>query len=241
MNTNRPTLSLAVIVTLVVNSFFNTALAGTCSGFGGYRRPAVRSYSTPAVRYAPAPRTVVVHRPATTVRSVQVSTPTIVQRVPSRPQIRLAPTQISRVKPATEQLAATPQGSRLTPSLVSSSTSTSPSQENAGSPVSTSTEAGLSALAILAGQTETVPSSVASHIGVWETKVDGQATITLSLNSDQSFEWVATTNGRQQRFDGTFEFEWQQADTSSFQRQSKDVRYADSHGSGTQLQIGRSE
>jgi|GEM_PF-5908496 len=198
-------LTLPLTVLLLANTLLSGSSLAGCAGGGGYHRPAaVRSYAAPAIRYAQPQRTIVVHRPVQTIRTV-IAAPQIVQSAPSIPQIRLAPTQIQP-----RSTAAT-----VTKPVVSQSSNIAlqtPSTPNVQpSPASNS---GLSALAILSGQQQQAPaaSNVASpadattnHIGVWKSQANSKATVTLNLNSDGSFEWSATTNGTTQRFSGKFE------------------------------------
>ena len=42
------------------------------------------------------------------------------------------------------------------------------------------------------------------HIGTWQATTPNNASVTLSLSGDGSFQWVAENNGKTSRFAGTF-------------------------------------
>jgi hypothetical protein len=78
---------------------------------------------------------------------------------------------------------------------------------------SQSTQSGLNALDFLAGTSGPTESSRApadspqpqpGHVGTWQAKTPKNAIVTLTLNADGSFSWLADNNGKNSRFDGNF-------------------------------------
>lgn len=189
----RPAIALLIVV--IVN-FANTAAFGC--GSGGYR-PSVRvhSYRAPQVYHAPVRRQVIVQQPVQTIRTITVAAPRpTVVATPQRSPIRLAPTQQVRTAPQ--------------PSV--SQPVNAPSQ-----PAAQASQQPTSALALLMGQsgqsasqTQTIPTSTSSqpatpsHVGTWQATTPGKATVTLTLNNDNSFSWVASNQGKSSQFHGTY-------------------------------------
>ena len=42
------------------------------------------------------------------------------------------------------------------------------------------------------------------HVGTWQAKTPNNAVVTLTLNADGSFSWLADNNSKISRFDGNF-------------------------------------
>ena len=147
------------------------------------RSPAGAINAQPSVGSGPA----VVNRPATQNTQVQATS----QTQPA-----------SQVQPAS-QAQVTPQ-------------STTPSNSNAGK-----SEASALQMLVSISQTEPTPAaasqipqftpaasqSTASHVGNWKVNLSGNQSVELTLNSDGSFIWTATKNGKSSNFQGQFRLE----------------------------------
>ena len=196
----------STIITIIVVAHVLPMNAMACGGVGGgYRGPSRSFYgpSAPIYRSAPVYRQPLVPQPI--LRQPAVRT------ISTQPQIRIAPTQ--RVQIAAMQ----PTQARTQPTQVRSSQpasqGTTPTQPSAAPQPSNSNVN--SALAMLAGQqapqsqTSNAPQTAnvnetAKHVGMWTADVNGSTTIRLSLQGDGSFNWVATRDGKESRFDGQF-------------------------------------
>ena len=212
---------IALLIVILINC--SNTIAFGC-GAGGYRPPVrVHSYRAPQVYHAPqvyrAPQTYrapqvyhapvnrqIAQQPVQTIPTINVAAPRPAVVAPSQASpVRLAPTQQLTVPTQPPVPDTTP------PSTVPVA---APSQ-----PLAPSAQQEASALALLMGeptsqtqtpQTQTISTSTSStpstpsHLGTWRATTRGQATVTLTLNSDSSFNWVANNQGKSSQFSGTF-------------------------------------
>ena len=180
---NRVTFCIALIV---VSNVSGLALAGNCrgGGGGGYRSHAPR-YHAPAYRPQPAYRQPVYRQP---VQHAPIQQP-IVQQPTTRP-ISIAPrTNAPRT---------------ASPRVAQPTTPAQPNTQN------NNQNNGGGALAFLAGGSSNqaaTPQTSQSHVGTWSASTSNGASITLNLNSNGAFSWVAKVNGKTTRFDGNYTLE----------------------------------
>ena len=180
-------LARITVVFAVVHLFFSVGHVSACGSGGG----SIRSLPT-IVRHAPVQRRIVIYRrPA--------ARPTISQALggsgTTLPAIRLAPTQ--RTPAAVPTVSRTLEAAELSVEKQVLGADSTPQAD------------GMDAFDILSGpnagtRTDT---TTPAHIGVWNARANGNATVRLSLRADDSFEWVATANGQDSRFAGRFELD----------------------------------
>ncbi len=211
--TTRSTKTVFALSLVVFSQVVSIASAGCGGGIGGggFHRPPARAYGqsrsyTPAYRpvarpqYQPAPQYHSAPQPA--IRVVQTRPVSQPVRQPVQQQLIQQPVAQQPVQQP-QQVAQQPvqqQSAATTPAPVSQQP-TQTAQQNA-------TQSALAFLANEPAQQQTQPQeSTASHVGSWKATTAGGATVTLNLNDDGQFSWVAQNNGKTSQFGGRFTIE----------------------------------